>query len=158
VLSGTRGSVKPADVDKQLPPEDLAKRKALNDQVKVLDKQRPAPLPMAEIITDGDWRFAPNGRGRRDDRLPEVPDPARGQSERIVPAARGRVYKPPASYFLIKGDPQSHGFSAEAGVHRGGHLRQSADGNSAAERAHVGPPAGAGGVESARRRIRWPRA
>ena len=28
-----------------------------------LEKERPAPLPMAEIVTDGDYRFSPLGEG-----------------------------------------------------------------------------------------------
>ena len=44
-------------------PTALAKKKDLAAQIAALDKQRPAPLPMAEIATDGDHRFSPLGEG-----------------------------------------------------------------------------------------------
>src|SRR5207249_49904 len=40
--------------DRFLRPEEAARKKALSDQVAALDKERPRPIPVAEIVTDGD--------------------------------------------------------------------------------------------------------
>ena len=48
-------------VDEAMKPEDLARRKALDAQIKEIDKERPEPLPEADIVTDGDYRFSPDG-------------------------------------------------------------------------------------------------
>src|SRR5262249_51990238 len=47
-------------VDEAMTPEDLAKRKALSEQIEQLDKEWPAALPTADIVTDGDYRFSPS--------------------------------------------------------------------------------------------------
>ncbi|MEO5740916.1 MAG: DUF1549 domain-containing protein, partial [Vicinamibacterales bacterium] len=51
------------DVENLMTAEEQAARKVLASQIAELEKQRPAPLPMAEIVTDGDWRFTPLGEG-----------------------------------------------------------------------------------------------
>jgi hypothetical protein len=107
VLTG--GGVTAAEIDKAMTPEELAQKKSLQEQIAALDKQRPEPLPMAEIITDGDWRFAPMGRGDETIgcvkcRLPP-PDRPNGTYLHEGP---GR-YEPPPTHFLIRGDPESKG-------------------------------------------------
>ena len=54
-----------AEIDKMMKPEERAQKKELTSQIAVIEKQRPKAPPMAEIITDGDWRFAPMGAGTR---------------------------------------------------------------------------------------------
>jgi hypothetical protein len=104
-----RGTISPAEIEKQLTPEEIAKRKALTEQIAALDKQRPEPLPMAEIITDGDWRFAPNGRGDDVIGCPKCRLPPPEKPNGTFLPRDGEEYEPPPSYFLIKGDPQSRG-------------------------------------------------
>ena len=88
-------------------PEDAARHRALTDQIQALEKTKPAPLPEAEIVTDGDYRFAPNGDG--DDvigcpkcRITDV------QNGSFLHEGPGR-YETPPSYFLLRGDPNSKG-------------------------------------------------
>jgi hypothetical protein len=103
---------RPADIQKLMTPAELARRKTLSDQVAALEKQRPAPLPMAEIVTDGDWRFTPMGEGDDTISCPKC---------RIMPASGSFLhtgpgrYEPPPSYFLIRGDVESHGSQMKPG-------------------------------------------
>ena len=103
--------------------EDAAKKKALNDQIAALNTEKPKPLPMASIVTDGDCRFAPDGDGN-EGRLSEMPDPGRGSRE-IPEFGPGRDYKVPPSYFLMRGDPDTKG-STRSPVSSRGDLRESA--------------------------------
>ena len=45
-------------IDRVMTVEDAARKKRLVDEVAAIDKERPAPIPLAEIVTDGDYRFA----------------------------------------------------------------------------------------------------
>jgi hypothetical protein len=94
-------------------PVDAAKTKALADRIAALDKQRPAPIPMAEIVTDGDYRFAPDGEGDEvigcpKCRIPEVP------SGSFLHTGPGR-YQAPPSYLLLRGDPNLKGSQMKPG-------------------------------------------
>jgi hypothetical protein len=64
---------------------------------------------MAEIVTDGDWRFAPLGRGDETIGCPKcrLPPPDRPNGT-YLHEGPGR-YEPPPTHFLIRGDPESHG-------------------------------------------------
>jgi hypothetical protein len=99
-------SVSGAEIDRVLPPADAARKSALSQQVRDLEKERPAALPMAAIVTDGDYRFAPDGPG-------DEPAPGKGVKQEAGQGSflfegPGR-YQPPPSYFLIRGDIESHG-------------------------------------------------
>ena len=69
---------------------------------------------MAEIVTDGDYRFAPDGPGDEIIGCPEC---------RIPPDEPGSFlydggsdpYKAPPSYFLVRGDPLSPGSESSPG-------------------------------------------
>src|SRR4051812_6560253 len=100
-------SVSGAAVDRVLTPEDSVRKKALSAQVTALTADRPAPLPMAEIVTDGDYRSSPLGEGDDTISCPKcrVPVPGAGPYLHQGP---GR-YQVPPSYFLIRGDVESHG-------------------------------------------------
>ena len=100
-------SVSAAQVDRVLPPEKLLEKKDLTTRITALDKERPAPLPMAEIVTDGDYRSSPLGEGDDTVSCPKcrVPVPGAGSYLHTGP---GR-YEAPPSYFLIRGDVESHG-------------------------------------------------
>src|SRR6202023_1173159 len=56
-------SVSSDEIDRVMAPADLERKKALNQQIRGLQNERPKALPMAEIVTDGDYRFAPDGPG-----------------------------------------------------------------------------------------------
>jgi hypothetical protein len=94
-------------VDKVLTPEEGARKKELTDRIAALDHEKPKPIPVAEIVTDGDYRFAPNGDGDEVIGCPKcrIVDVANGSFLHTGP---GR-YEPPPSYFLLRGDPNTKG-------------------------------------------------
>jgi hypothetical protein len=100
-------SVPGAVVDRALSADDGAKKKALSAQIATLTAQRPNPLPMAEIATDGDYRSTPLGEGDDTISCPKcrVPVPGAGPFLNSGPGH----YEAPPSYFLIRGDVDSHG-------------------------------------------------
>jgi len=106
-------SVSAAQVDRVLPADEAAKKKTLSARVAALDKERPARLPMAEIATDGDYRSSPLGEGDDTISCPKcrVPVPGAGPYLHTGP---GR-YQVPPSYFLIRGDVESHGSQMKPG-------------------------------------------
>jgi hypothetical protein len=94
-------------IDRVMTAQDAAKKKGLVDRVAALDKERPKPIPVAEIVTDGDYRFAPDGEGDEvigcpKCRIPEVP------SGSFLHTGPGR-YEAPPSYLLLRGDPNVKG-------------------------------------------------
>ena len=100
-------SVSGAAVDRVMTPADSAAKKTLTAQVAAIGEQRPKALPMAEIATDGDYRSAPLGEGDETISCPKcrIPDPTAGPYLHKGPAP----YQVPPSYFLIRGDVESHG-------------------------------------------------
>jgi mono/diheme cytochrome c family protein len=100
-------SVSGAQVDKVLTQEDAGKKKALAAQMAALNEQRPTPLPMAEIVTDGDYRSSPLGEGDDTISCPKCRIPVPGAGP-YVHTGPGR-YQVPPSYFLIRGDVENHG-------------------------------------------------
>ena len=100
-------------IEAALTPEEAARRKQLLDQVAALDKERPEPIPVAEIATDGDYRFAPDGRGDEVVGCPKcrIHDVANGS---FLHTGTGR-YQAPPSYFLIRGDPNAKGSPMKSG-------------------------------------------
>jgi Protein of unknown function (DUF1553)/Protein of unknown function (DUF1549)/Planctomycete cytochrome C len=103
----------PLPVDKNMTPEEAARKKALREQIAALEKQRPKPIPMAEIATDGDYRSTPEGRGDETIGCPQcrVPDPNAGPF-----VAKGDTkYRMPPSYLLLRGDPGTKGVLMKPG-------------------------------------------
>ncbi|HTM52057.1 MAG TPA: PSD1 and planctomycete cytochrome C domain-containing protein [Bryobacteraceae bacterium] len=99
-------SVSSGEIDRILPPAELAKKKSLSEQIRLIEKERPKPIPMASGVTDGDYRFAPDGAG-------DEPAPGKGVKREAVEGSYlhkgpGR-YQAPPSYFLIRGDIESRG-------------------------------------------------
>jgi hypothetical protein len=94
-------------IDRVLTPDEAARKKALADRIAALDREKPEPLPEAEIITDGDYRFAPNGDGDEVIGCPKcrVSDATSGS---FLHTGAGR-YQAPPSYFLIRGDANAKG-------------------------------------------------
>ncbi len=101
-------------VDEAMKPEDLARRKALDAEIKEIEKERPEPLPTADIVTDGDYRFSP-------DRVTEGTVAAvnlaalRAQLKgSYLHTGPGR-YEVPPSNFLIRGDYNAKGAPTNPG-------------------------------------------
>jgi mono/diheme cytochrome c family protein len=107
VLTG--GGIDAAVLDVLLTADEHAERASLLSQIAELDKQRPAKLPMAEIVTDGDWRFTPNGNGDETIGCPKcrIP-PADRPNGTFLHEGPGR-YEPPPTHFLVRGDPDTKG-------------------------------------------------
>ena len=102
-----------AQVDKVLSPDDRAKKEALTAQIAAANAQRPAPLPMAEIATDGDYRSSPLGEGDETISCPKCRIPVPGAGPYLHTASGG--YQVPPSYFLIRGDVENHGSQMKPG-------------------------------------------
>jgi hypothetical protein len=104
--------VSSAEIDRIIRPEDLARRKELLALQEAVEKERPSPIPMAMGITDGDYRFTPDGPG-------DEPAPGKGVKSEVTEGSflhRGPgPYTPPPSYFLIRGDIQSRGSQMQPG-------------------------------------------
>ena len=103
----------PLPVDKNLSPEEAARKKVLRGQIAALEKQRPKPIPVAEIATDGDYRSTPEGRGDETIGCPQcrVPDPTAGPY-----VTKGDAqYRMPPSYLLLRGDPDTKGVLMKPG-------------------------------------------
>jgi len=94
-------------------PADAARAKALADQIAALDKQRPAPIPVAEVVTDGDYRYAPNGEGDEVIGCPKCRI-MEGPPGEFLHSGSGR-YQAPPSYFLLRGDPNTKGSEMKPG-------------------------------------------
>ena len=107
------GGVTPADVEKLMTPGELARKRDLTARIAELDKQRPTALPIAEIVTDGDHRFSPLGKGDDVVSCPKcrIPPDFPGNYLHTGP---GKYVTPP-SYFLIRGDPNSKGSLMQPG-------------------------------------------
>jgi hypothetical protein len=106
-------SVSGAQVDRVLTPDEAVQKKGLTAQIAALEKQRPKPLPMAEIVTDGDYRSSPLGEGDDTVSCPKCRIPVPGAGP-YVHRGPGR-YEVPPSYFLVRGDVESHGSQMRPG-------------------------------------------
>jgi hypothetical protein len=95
------------EIDSAMSADDGAKKNTLAGQIAALNQQRPKPLPMAEIATDGDYRSSPLGEGDDTISCPKCRIPAPGAGP-YVHDGPGR-YETPPSYFLIRGDVEAHG-------------------------------------------------
>jgi hypothetical protein len=100
-------SVGSAQVDAVLAADDGAQKSALTAQIAALRAERPKPLPMAEIATDGDYRSSPLGEGDDTVSCPKcrIAVPGAGPYLQRGPGQ----YEVPPSFFLIRGDVENHG-------------------------------------------------
>lgn len=109
-------SMRSADADKIMSPQDAAKKKALNDQIAALNAETPAPLPMASIVTDGDWRSVGLGYGDYNKgACPKCELEYEGAGKFLELGPGKANYKVPPSYFLIRGDPDSKAYPTKPG-------------------------------------------
>ena len=102
------------DVAAALSPEDKARVDELNARIAALEDRRPATPAMAHVVTDGDYRFAPNGPGDEVIGCPECRTPP-GVEGTFLWEAGGPDYEAPPNYFLIRGDPFSPGSEMSPG-------------------------------------------
>jgi len=93
-------------------PADKAEKQRIRADIAQLEKQRPAPIPVAMGVTDGDYRFTPDGPG-------DEPAPGKGKKREAIEgsyihAGPGR-YQVPPSHFPIRGDVNSFGPETKPG-------------------------------------------
>jgi hypothetical protein len=105
-------SVSSEEIVRIMKPDDLARRRDLMAEIQSIEREKPVPIPMAMGITDGDYRFTPDGPG-------DEPEPGKGVKREAIEGSflhtgSGR-YKPPPAYFLFHGDDQSHGPEMQPG-------------------------------------------
>ncbi len=95
-------------VAEALSPEDKARVDDLNARIEALEDERPPTPAMAHIVTDGDYRFAPDGPGDQVIGCPECRTPPEVDGTYLYEEG-GPAYQAPPNYFLIRGDPFSPG-------------------------------------------------
>ena len=95
-------------VAEALSPEDKARVDELNARIAALEDERPPTPAMAHIVTDGDYRFAPDGPGDQVIGCPECRTPPEVDGTYLYEEG-GPAYEAPPNYFLIRGDPFSPG-------------------------------------------------
>ncbi len=94
------------EIAKAMVEPDLTRWKALKARIGEIEKEKPAPIPMAMSITDGDYRFTPDGAG-------DEPAPGKGIKREVIEGSflsdGSKRYTVPPSYFLHHGDAGSPG-------------------------------------------------
>jgi Protein of unknown function (DUF1553)/Protein of unknown function (DUF1549)/Planctomycete cytochrome C len=102
-----------AEVDRAMSLAELSAKQALVAELAAVERERPPPVPMIDIATDGDHRFSPLGEGDEVVSCPKcrIPPPFPGSYLHKGP---GR-YQVPPSYFLIRGDVESRGPEMQPG-------------------------------------------
>jgi hypothetical protein len=96
------------DVLAALSPEDKVRVDELSAEIAALEDERPPTPAMAHIVTDGDYRFAPDGPGDQVIGCPECRTPPEVDGTYLWEEG-GPDYEAPPNYFLIRGDPFSPG-------------------------------------------------
>ena len=104
----------PSRVADALSAEDSVRVEDLDAQIAALERQRPPEPPMAHIVTDGDYRFAPDGPGDGVIGCPECRTPPDVDGTFLWEEG-APPYEAPPSYFLIRGDPFSPGSEMSPG-------------------------------------------
>jgi hypothetical protein len=108
-------SVSPGEIDRIITPEDRARKDELNAQLTKIEAERPKPIPVAAGVTDGDYRFTPDGPG-------DEPAPGKGVKREAIDGSFVHTgpghYETPPSYLLVRGDPHSKGPQMQPGFIR----------------------------------------
>jgi hypothetical protein len=99
-------NVSPAEIQRVVSAADAEQLKKLRAEIDALENQRPAAIPMAMGITDGDYRYTPDGAG-------DEPAPGKGVAQvatggSYLHTGPGR-YQAPPSHFLHRGDIANKG-------------------------------------------------
>ena len=102
------------DVNEALTADEVARRDSLRDALASVEDTRPPEPPMAEIVTDGDYRFAPDGPGDEIIGCPECRIPP-DEPGTFLHEEGGGTYTAPPSYFLNRGDPLTPGMESAPG-------------------------------------------
>lgn len=104
--------VSSAEIDRLMKPEDLKRKKELLAKIAEIEKGRPKPIPVAMGITDGDYRFTPDGAG-------DEPAPGKGIKREAIEGSflsdGTKPYAAPPAYFLHHGDAESRGKEMQPG-------------------------------------------
>jgi len=105
-------AVTPAEIDRVISVADRSKKDRLEAQVREIEKNKPKPIPVAMGITDGDYRFTPDGAG-------DEAAPGKGLKREVIEgsylADGTRPYSVPASHFLYGGDMYAKGSETQPG-------------------------------------------
>lgn len=94
--------VKGSEAERIMTPEDRRRRAELLDRIKAVEAERPAEIPLAMGITDGDFRFTPDGPGD---------EPAPGKGVRRETGGTF-LFEGPGAYKVPPGSPAKPGFPA----------------------------------------------
>jgi hypothetical protein len=94
-------SVSSNEAAKIMPEEALGKRKKLLERIQGIEAKRPAPIPMAMGITDGDFRFTPDGPG-------DEPAPGKGIQREAIEGSF--LFRGPGAYKVPPGAGSEPGF------------------------------------------------
>jgi hypothetical protein len=104
--------VSDAEIDRIISPADKAEKQRLLALIADAEKDRPAPIPQAMAMTDGDYRFTPDGPG-------DEPAPGKGKKHENIEGSYLHTgpapYEVPPSYFKIRGDVNSQGHPTQPG-------------------------------------------
>jgi hypothetical protein len=105
-------SVSDAEIERIISPSDRAEKQRILGLITAAEKDRPAPIPLAMAMTDGDYRFTPDGPG-------DEPAPGKGKKHEAIEGSYLHTgpgsYQPPPSYFKIRGDVNSQGHPTQPG-------------------------------------------
>ncbi len=105
-------SVSPAEIQKLISPIGNIRLQALRAEIAQLESERPAAIPVAMGITDGDYRYTPDGAG-------DEPAPGKGVKQTVTGGSYLHTgagkYQAPPSYFLHRGDIANRGSEMRPG-------------------------------------------
>jgi hypothetical protein len=100
------------EIDRIITPADRAAKQKHQAAMRQIEKERPEPIPMAMGVTDGDYRFTPDGPG-------DEPALGKGKKREAIEGSYLHTgpgqYQVPPSYFLIRGDVNSFGPETKPG-------------------------------------------
>lgn len=98
--------VSDAEINRVISGADKVEKQRIEAAIRGAEHDRPAPIPLAMAVTDGDYRFTPDGPG-------DEPAPGKGKKQDVGAGSYLHMgtdpYQPPPSYFLIRGDVNSRG-------------------------------------------------
>ncbi|MEZ5400736.1 MAG: PSD1 and planctomycete cytochrome C domain-containing protein [Bryobacteraceae bacterium] len=104
--------VSSAEIEAVMPEIDRQRKRELEGLIRDIEREKPKPIPVAMGITDGDYRFTPDGAG-------DEPAPGKGVQQETIEGsflADGSMpYAAPPSYFLHSGDMFNRGSKMEPG-------------------------------------------
>ncbi len=104
IIRTTRAT--PGEIEALMPKDEIARKRELEARIREIEKTKPKPIPVAMGLTDGDYRFTPDGAG-------DEPAPGKGIKQEVTEGSYLcdglKPYQAPPSYFLHGGDIASRG-------------------------------------------------